>query len=184
MIVEVMGRDAGWIALEAGIAGGAHIILLPEIPFTIEKVCEQINQRSIFGKKFTIICLAEGIKVPEDLKSKFEQERRAVPRIGAIGNIIGEAIGMVSKKEVRVTVLGHVQRGGSPSPFDRILSTRFGVSAVDLIAQGGFGKMVALRDAKVKFVEISEAIGQMKSVNPNGELVRTAKSIGIGFGCE
>lgn len=182
MIVEVMGRDAGWIALESGIAGGAHIILLPEIPFTIDRVCEQINQRTIFGKKFTIICLAEGVKMPNDLKATFDHEKRAVPRGGAVSNIIGEAIGMVSKKEVRVTVLGHVQRGGSPTPFDRILSTRFGVAAVDLIAQGGFGKMVALREDKVRFVEISEAIGRMKSVDPEGELVTTAKSIGIGFG--
>lgn len=182
MIVEVMGRDAGWIALETGIAGGAHIILIPEIPFTIDRVCEQINQRSIFGKKFTIICIAEGIKMPADLKAKFDHEKRAVPRTGAVSNVIGEAIGMVSKKEVRVTVLGHVQRGGSPTPFDRILSTRFGVAAVDLIAQGGFGKMVALRDAKVQVVEISEAIGRLKTVDPDGEMVRTAKSIGIGFG--
>jgi ATP-dependent phosphofructokinase / diphosphate-dependent phosphofructokinase len=184
MIVEVMGRDAGWIALESGIAGGAHIILLPEIPFTIEKVCEQIQQRSIYGKKFTIICLAEGIKIPPDLKAKFDHEKRTVPRTGAIGNIVGEAIALASKQEVRVTVLGHVQRGGSPTAFDRILSTRFGVAAVDLIAEGGFGKMVALRDSMVQYVEIAEAIGKMKEVDPNGELVRTARSIGIGFGVE
>ena len=184
MIVEVMGRDAGWIALETGIAGGAHIILIPEIPFTVDKVCEQIHQRNIFGKKFTIICLAEGIRIPEDAKPKLEKDRRAIPRTGSVGNVIGEAIAAQSKNEVRVTVLGHVQRGGTPTPFDRILSTRFGVAAVDLIAQGGFGKMVALRDARVQFVEISEAIGKMKAVDPNGELVRTAKSIGIGFGAE
>jgi ATP-dependent phosphofructokinase / diphosphate-dependent phosphofructokinase len=184
MIVELMGRDAGWIALEAGIAGGAHVILIPEIPFTIRNICDFINQRNIFGKKFTIISLAEGIKLPEDLNSHLPQERQKYRRSGAVGNLIGDAIGSSSGKEVRVTVLGHVQRGGSPSPFDRILSTRFGVAAVDLIAQGGFGKMVALRDAQVIYVDISEAIGKMKAVNPTGEMVRAAKAIGIHFGDE
>jgi ATP-dependent phosphofructokinase / diphosphate-dependent phosphofructokinase len=98
--------------------------------------------------------------------------------------VLGDAISTCAKKEVRATVLGHIQRGGSPSPFDRILSTRFGVACVDLIAQGGFGKMVALRDSKIQFVDISEAIGQMKMVDPKGELVNTAKSIGIHFGDE
>ncbi|HWR36092.1 MAG TPA: ATP-dependent 6-phosphofructokinase [Clostridia bacterium] len=182
MIVEVMGRDAGWIALEAGIAGGTHVILIPEIPFSIQKICDHIQQRSIFGRKFTIICIAEGVKIPEDLKARFEEEKRQFSRAGAVGNLIGDAIAKCSRKEVRVTVLGHVQRGGSPSPFDRILSTRFGVAAVDLIAKGGFGKMVALRDAKVRAVDIAEAIGRMKIVDPNGEMVQTAKSIGINFG--
>lgn len=182
MIVELMGRDAGWIALEAGIAGGADVILIPEIPFSIEKVCDYIRQREIFGKKFTIIALAEGVKIPEDLQARFETERRQFPRAGAVGNLIGDAIGMCSHKEVRVTVLGHVQRGGSPSPFDRILSTRFGVAAVDLIAQRGFGKMVALRDGAIKVVDIAEAIGKMKTVDPDGELVRAAKAVGVSFG--
>jgi 6-phosphofructokinase len=184
MIVELMGRDAGWIALEAGIAGGAHIILIPEIPFTIAKVCDFINQRNIFGKKFTIISLAEGIKMPQDLDAHLPRERGAYRRSGAVGNLIGDAIGATTGKEVRVTVLGHVQRGGSPTPFDRILSTRFGVAAVELIAQNGFGKMVALRDAKIQYVDISEACGKMKTVNPDGEMVNAAKAIGIHFGDE
>jgi len=184
MIVEVMGRDAGWIALEAGIAGGAHIILIPEIPFSIQKVCDAINQRNIFGKKFTIVSLAEGIKLPEDLNAHLPKERAAFRKLGAVGNLIGDAIGACTGKEVRVTVLGHVQRGGSPSPFDRILSTRFGVAAVELIAQGGFGKMVALRDSKMIFVDISEAIGKMKAVDPDGEMVSAAKAIGVKFGDE
>ena len=182
MIVELMGRDAGWIALEAGIAGGAHIILIPEIPFTIAKVCEFINQRNIFGKKFTIVSLAEGIKLPEDLDMHLPRERGAYRRSGAVGNLIGDAIGACTGKEVRVTVLGHVQRGGSPTPFDRILSTRFGVAAVELVAQSGFGKMVALRNAKIQYVDISEACGKMKTVNPDGEMVSAAKAIGIHFG--
>ncbi|HYE23628.1 MAG TPA: ATP-dependent 6-phosphofructokinase [Clostridia bacterium] len=184
MLIEVMGRDAGWIALEAGIAGGAHVILLPEISFNVDNVCRFINQRHIFGKKFTILCVAEGVNIPEDVKDKYIEKHGALPRSGMVSTVLGDAIENCAKKEVRVTVLGHIQRGGSPSPFDRILSTRFGVAAVDLIAQGGFGKMVALRDARVQFVDIQEAIGKMKVVDPHGELVNTAKSIGIHFGDE
>ncbi|MGI9104451.1 MAG: 6-phosphofructokinase [Terriglobales bacterium] len=182
MVVEVMGRDAGWIALEAGLSGGAHVILIPEIPFRINNVCEFIRRRDAAGKKFTIVVVAEGIKAGEELKDRYEQEKRAMPRGGAVGNTIGDALGMCTKKEVRVTVLGHIQRGGSPSPFDRILSTRFGVEAVELIARGDFGKMVALRGGEIVTVDISEAVGAMKKVNPAGELVKMAKAIGVCFG--
>ncbi len=174
MVVEVMGRDAGWIALEAGMAGGAHIILIPEIPFTIAKICECMAMRERYGKHFTIIVLAEGIKLPPELK----ENRRA----GAVGNLIGNAIAHRSHKEVRVSVLGHIQRGGSPSPYDRILATRFGVAAVDLIAAGGFGKMVCLQQESIRAVNFADAVGRMKSVDPNGEIVRTARAIGISFG--
>lgn len=184
MVVEVMGRDAGWIALHAGLAGGAHVILLPEIPFTIESVCSYIQQRHIFGKKFTIISLAEGAKVPEDVLKECISRYGSVPKGISVGNLIGEAIAQGSNKEVRVTVLGHVQRGGSPSPYDRVLSTRFGVAAVDLIAQRGFMKMVALRGDRLEFVDIAEAIGKMKGVDPKGELVNAARSVGIHFGDE
>ena len=182
MVLEVMGRDAGWIALHGGLAGGAHVILIPEIEYDIENVCEYIQLREELGKRFTVICVAEGIKIPAHLQPRFEQERRRFPRAGSIGNLIGDAIGSCTKKEVRVTVLGHTQRGGSPSPFDRVLSTRFGVAAVELIAQGGFGKMVALKGSQVQFVDIAEAVGAMKAVDPNGELVRSAKAIGVCFG--
>jgi 6-phosphofructokinase 1 len=184
MIVEVMGRDAGWIALHAGIAGGAHIILVPEIPFSVESVCSYISQRHIFGKKYTIISLAEGVPVPEEIRKDCIQRYGSIPKGTTVGNLIGEAIGSGAKKEVRVTVLGHTQRGGSPSPYDRILSTRFGVAAVDLIAQRGFLKMVALRGGRIEYVDIAEAIGKMKAVDPHGELVNTARSVGIHFGDE
>lgn len=184
MIVEVMGRDAGWIALHAGIAGGAHVILIPEIPFSIDNVCNYINQRHIFGKKYTIVSLAEGVQVPQEIRQDCIQRYGSIPKGISVGNLIGEAIGQCCKKEVRVTVLGHTQRGGSPSPYDRILSTRFGVAAVDLIAQRGFRKMVALRGDKIEFVEIAEAIGKMKGVDPKGELVNTARAVGIRFGEE
>ena len=174
MVVEVMGRDCGWIALAGGMSGGAHIILIPEIPFTMKGVCDFIALRESRGGRFTIVVVAEGVKLPPELK----QMARGWP----VGNTIGDAIGLFANKEVRVSVLGHIQRGGSPSPFDRVLATRFGVSAVDLIAKGEFGKMVALRGGSVVAVDMAEAIGKLKSVRPHGELVRAARAIGIGFG--
>ncbi len=174
MAIEVMGRDAGWIALEAGIAGGAHVILIPEIPFSIQKVCDYVAARESYGKRFTIVVVAEGIQLPPELK--------ALSRGGSVGNLVGDAISLCAHKEVRVSVLGHIQRGGSPSPYDRVLGTRFGVRAVDLVAEGQFGKMVCLRGERVCAVDIAEAVGRLKTVDPNGELVRTARSIGICFG--
>jgi phosphofructokinase-like protein len=174
MVVEVMGRDCGWIALAGGIAGGAHVILIPEIPFTIAGVCRHIAEREKTGRDFTIVVVAEGVNLPPELK----ENRRA----SSVGNLIGNAIALGSNKEVRVSVLGHIQRGGSPSPFDRVLATRFGVAAVDLIAAGGFGQMVALHAGSIVAVDVAHAIGHLKSVNAAGELVRTARAIGIGFG--
>ena len=174
MVVEVMGRDCGWIALAGGIAGGAHIILIPEIPFSIHAVCDFIAQRERRGNRFTIVAVAEGIKLPPELKR--------IAHGGPVGNVVGEAISLISNKEVRVSVLGHIQRGGSPSPFDRVLATRFGVAAVELIADGKFGKMVALRGDSIVAVDVADAIGKLKTVRPDGELVQTARAIGIGFG--
>ncbi len=174
MVVEVMGRDCGWIALAGGISGGAHVILIPEIPFTIHHVCEFIARREATGKSFTIVVVAEGVKMPPELK-----ENR---RHNQVGNLIGNAISKGSKKEVRVSVLGHIQRGGTPSPYDRVLATRFGVAAVDLIANGEFGKMVALKASCIIAVDVERAIGRLKAVRPDGELVSAARSIGIGFG--
>jgi 6-phosphofructokinase 1 len=174
MVVEVMGRDCGWIALEAGIAGGAHVILIPEIPFTLEHICRHISEREKIGKHFTIVVVAEGVKLPPEMK----ENRRA----SSMGNLIGNAIARDSKKEVRISVLGHIQRGGTPTPFDRILATRFGVAAVDLIAAGGFGMMVALHGDSIISVDVAHAIGHLKSVDPKGELVSAARAIGIGFG--
>jgi len=179
MVVEVMGRDAGWIALEAGVAGGAHVILIPEIPFKLENVCRFIQARERTGKRFTIVCVAEGVKFDD---MDIHAEKRASPRPGAVGNYVGDALGRCTKKEVRVTVLGHVQRGGSPSPFDRILSTRFGAAAVELIANEDYGKMVALRGGKVVPVNITEAVGKNKFVDPDDDIVLMAKSIGVCFG--
>jgi len=174
MVIELMGRDAGWIALEAGIAGGAHVILIPEISFSIQKVCDYIAQRESHGKRFTIVVVAEGIKLPPELKR--------MSRATSVANLVGDAIGLFSHKEVRVSILGHIQRGGSPSPYDRVLATRFGVAAVDLIALGSFGKMVCLQQESIRAVDIADAIGKMKAVDPAGELVSAARAVGVCFG--
>src|SRR5258708_26527378 len=182
MLVEVMGRDAGWIALEAGVAGGADVILLPEIPFTIESVCDFVQRRESQGKKFTIVVVAEGIQVPKELEPRFVAEKRALPRSGSVANLVGDALARCAHRETRVTILGHIQRGGAPSPFDRILATRFGAAAVELAARGEFGRMVCLKAASVESVDMAEAVGALKAVDPNGEMVRAARAIGICFG--
>jgi 6-phosphofructokinase 1 len=173
MLVEVMGRDAGWIALDAGVAGGADIILIPEIPFSVEKICERIEKLEKGGKGFSVVVVAEGI---------LPAESGGARRPGAAANAIGDLIAMKTKKEVRVTALGHIQRGGSPSPFDRVLASRYGVAAVDLVAHGEFGKMVALRGAHIISVDLHEATGKIKLVDPDEEKVTMARSLGISFG--
>lgn len=179
MVMEVMGRDAGWIALHAGIAGGAHVILVPEIPFTIEALCEKIRQRELQGRKFSLVVVAEGVKLPEK-----DALGKPIPpaKPGSVGNTIAFAIREFTNKEVRVTVLGHIQRGGTPSPFDRILATRFGVAAADCIARADFGKMVCLQSGKVIAVPLEEAIGVYKTINPEADIVRAARGVGISFG--
>jgi 6-phosphofructokinase 1 len=179
MVIEVMGRDAGWIALHAGIAGGVDVILIPEIPFSIENICEKIRQRELSGGKFSLIVVAEGIHLPEKdaLGKPFPP-----PKPGNMGGMIAYSVGEYLKKETRVTVLGHIQRGGSPSPFDRILGTRFGVCATELVARGEFGRMVCLRCGKIDSVTLDEAVGMHKAVDPNGDHVRAARAVGISFG--
>ncbi len=179
MVIEVMGRDAGWIALHSGLAGGADVILLPEIPFTIETVCESLRERAAKGKKFSLVVVAEGVKLPQP---EFVEKRFPPPRAGQVGILIGDAIHALLKQDVRVTVLGHIQRGGSPSPFDRILATRFGVEAVELVARGEFGRMVCLRAGEIESVTLDEAVGEVRLVDPKGSMVRTARAVGITFG--
>ena len=179
MVIEVMGRDAGWIALHSGIAGGADVILLPEIPFTIETICEKLRERAATGKKFSLVVVAEGAKLPE--KDPFGNPFPR-PRPGQVGILIGDAIHALLKQDVRITVLGHIQRGGSPSPFDRILATRFGVEAVELVARGEFGRMVCLRAGEIESVPLDEAVGEVRLVDPKGSMVRAARAVGITFG--
>lgn len=186
MILEVMGRYAGWIALEAGIAGGADVILIPEIPFTIEAVCRKIRERKDNGKKFSIIVVAEGArkKGGEMVVAKVIPDSADPIRLGGIGNSIAEEIEKCSGMETRVTVLGHLQRGGSPTPFDRILSTRYGAYAVKALMEGKFGHMVCLRNTRIETVPIADAVKQLRKVPPDGDKVFAAKSVGISFGDE
>jgi len=179
MVIEVMGRDAGWIALHSGLAGGADVILIPEIPFTVATVCEAIREREESGRSFCLVVVAEGVKLPPD-----DGLGKPFPKVqpGQVGNAIGFSIREYLKKEVRVTVLGHVQRGGSPSPFDRTLATRFGVAAVDLMARGEYGRMVCLHAGRIESVPIASAIGSLKLVDPDSDYVRAARAVGISFG--
>lgn len=167
MVVEVMGRHAGWIAVHAGIAGGADMILIPELPIDINEVCEIIKKRHERGKTFSIIVVAEGAELKD--KGMVTQEEKLDAfghvRLGGIGHIIGEKIEEKTGYETRVTVLGHVQRGGSPTAFDRVLGTRFGVKAVELVAEGNFGQMVSLQGNKIISVPIQEAVGTLKTVD-------------------
>jgi ATP-dependent phosphofructokinase / diphosphate-dependent phosphofructokinase len=183
MVVEVMGRNSGWIALEAGMAGGADVILIPEIPFRIERVIKKIEARRQAGRPFSIVVVAEGA-APEGGEKVYRQQRPEDPhgKLGGIGFRVGEMIGANCELEARVLVLGHLQRGGSPTAFDRILGTRFGVSAVDLAAQGQFGQMVALQGEDITAVRITDAIARQRVVDPAGQLVDAARAIGICFG--
>ncbi len=179
MVVELMGRNAGWIALEAGISGGADVILIPEIPFDIQEVCEKIRGRAEAGRPFSVVVVAEAA-APSGGTPVYKD--RLPGKLGGIGFVVGEMIQDQTGVETRVIVLGHLQRGGSPSPFDRLLGTRFGMVAVELAAQERFGQMVALRCGKVESVPIENAIAGQRLVDPEGEHVRTAKAVGISFG--
>lgn len=184
MVVEVMGRYIGWIALESGIAGGADIILIPEIPFDINKICQKISNRKKNGSNSTIVVVSEGAKHIGGSVSILcaSETGGSAERLGGIGNKVGADIGKCTEMEVRVTVLGHLQRGGTPSAFDRILSTRFGVAVVDLIADKRFGEMVCLKGQRIESVPLGEAIRDQKRVPTEEGLVKTAESIGISFG--
>lgn len=180
MLLEVMGRNSGWIALEAGLAGGADVVLIPEIPFTYENILEKIHQRRSRGKKFSIIVVAEGARNPQG--EQVYRQRGGRRRLGGIGEEVATEIEERSAMEARVTVLGHLQRGGTPSPFDRILATRFGVKAVEMVMAGEFGRMACLKTPFIRSVPLEEAVAQQKTVPPGGELVRFARSVGTAFG--
>jgi 6-phosphofructokinase 1 len=184
MVVEVMGRYAGWIALEAGIASGADIILIPEIPFHLEKICHVIRERANLGRRHSIIVIAEGAR-PHDGElcvKRIQEDSVDTIRLGGIGEMLANKISNELGIESRETVLGHIQRGGSPSAFDRILSTRLGFGAVNLIAEGSFGRMVCLKTPFIESVPLEEAIKQLKKVDVELDMVQAAKSIGVSFG--
>ncbi|MEB3291752.1 MAG: ATP-dependent 6-phosphofructokinase [Synechococcales bacterium] len=181
MILEVMGRDAGHIAISAGIAGGADVILIPEIPYTITNICDQIRQRQQQGKNYSLIIVSEAVKT-EGGETISSVNALGQSRYGGIGQYLAERISICSGAETRVTVLGHVQRGGTPSPLDRLLASAFGVAAVDLLAEGKFDRMVAWQDRAVIDVPISAAIARYCCVDPDSTLVRTARGLGIYLG--
>jgi 6-phosphofructokinase 1 len=181
MILEVMGRDAGHIALSAGIAGGADVILIPEIPYTIESIARKIQQVKKDGRNFALMIVSEAVKMPDGGKVEVTHHD-GEKRYGGIGDYLSREIARATGSETRVTVLGHVQRGCSPTYNDRLLAQGFGVRAVDLVNEGRFGRMVAWQNRKVTDVAIEDAIKECRTVNPQGTLVHTAKSLGISFG--
>ncbi|MBI1800101.1 MAG: 6-phosphofructokinase [Chloroflexi bacterium] len=181
MIVEVMGRTAGWIALHAGLAGSAHAILIPEIPFRYEPICDMILARTKYGRRFSIIVVAEGAM---PLGGEAVYRDKIANRLGGIGQVVADEIANRTGKETRVTVLGHIQRGGSPTAFDRLLATRFGAAAVHLIAREQFGQMVALQGSRLTHLPIAKAVERLKLVPVDGELAQTARDTGVVFGDE
>lgn len=184
MILEVMGRYAGWIALHAGISGGADVILIPEIPYNIDAIIAKIRRRYEQGKKFSIIVVAEGARPEggEMVIQKLVPTSHDPIRLGGIGQKVSKDLEEKTGVETRVTVLGHLQRGGSPIPYDRILGTRYGVAAVDNFIRRKFGTMVSLRGSDITEVPLHDAIKDIRKVPPEGDLVHAAKALGINFG--
>lgn len=182
LFLEVMGRDAGHIALSAGIAGGADVILIPELPYDPRLVADKVHQRQAVGRPFTIVVVAEGaLPATAGELSPSERKRRLNAGGGAASIAMAQLEGLIDA-EMRACVLGHLQRGGSPVPFDRVLATRFGVAAVDLVAQNRWGEMVRLHNGIVDGVPIEQAVATYRYCDPDGELVRTARAVGVEFG--
>lgn len=183
MVLEVMGRHAGWIALYAGIAGGGDVILLPEIPWTFEHVCHKILDRETKGRRFTLVVVAEGAELPDgNLVTVGATGERRQARLGGIGHVVASEIQARLHRDVRCVVLGHLQRGGNPTTFDRVLATQFGAHAVRLVHHKRYGEMVCFRPPHIESVPIAEAAGQLSMVDPNGSCVQAARALGISFG--
>lgn len=184
MVVEVMGRNAGWIALWGGIAGHAHVILLPEIEFDLDKVAVHIKAREEQGYHSSMVVVAEGAKMPggDVCMKKNAGKNGGDSRLGGIGEFVANELGERTGKDVRTCILGHLQRGGTPTALDRILGARFGVKAVKLIEEKRFGRMVSYQSYRVSSVTIEQAVNRLKIVDPDGEVVRTARAIGIHMG--
>jgi phosphofructokinase-like protein len=183
MILEVMGRHTGWIALHSGLAGGADVILIPEIPFSLNVVADKIRARDLSGSNFSIIVVAEGaLEIGHELIYQDKGDGVRAPRLGGIGQHLQQDLEKVTGRETRCVVLGHLQRGGRPNAFDRMLATNFGSCAVRALASAKSGVMVALQAGDVVTVPLTEAIKKIKTVPPNGQLVRTARDTGISFG--
>lgn len=183
-IVEVMGHKVGWLTLHAGIASGADIILIPEIPYDINKVAEAIEKRSKQGKRFSIVAVAEGAISKEDaaLSKKELKEKRKNPAFPSVSYELGSKLQAITGQEIRVTIPGHMQRGGSPCPYDRVLSSRFGAAAADLIINKEYGYMVGLKNNEIVKVPLKDVAGKLKLVDPESSIVKEAKRLGISFG--
>ena len=183
MVVELMGRHTGWIALFAGLTGTADVILIPEIPFRWDIVCEKIDERYEMGRKFAIVVVAEGAR-PEGGEAVYQDTGGPVkePRYGGIGERVADEIQHRTGHETRSLVLGHLQRGGEPASYDRLLSLRFGSAAVELVAAEEYGCMVALHPPEVQAVPLKEAVSELKRVPVKGDVVRTARALGVSFG--
>lgn len=183
-IVEVMGHKVGWLTLHAGIAGGADIILIPEIPYDIDVVVDAIEKRTKAGKHFTILAVAEGAISKEDaaLSKKEYKKKLAARTLPSISYEIAEQIRERTGQEIRITVPGHMQRGGSPCPYDRVLSTRLGAAAAKLILDGDFGYMVGIRKGETTKVPLADVAGKLKMVEPKSKIVKEAEAVGISFG--
>lgn len=183
-IVEVMGHKVGWLTLHAGIAGGADIILVPEIPYDINKVAQAIERREKAGKKFTILAVAEGAISKEDaaLSKKEYKEKLKKSKFPSISYELADQIRQLTGHEIRITVPGHTQRGGSPCPYDRVISTRFGAAAAELILNKEYGYMVGMINGEIKKVPLSEVAGRLKTIDPNCSIIKEAKDVGISFG--
>lgn len=183
-IVEVMGHKVGWLTLHAGMASGADIILIPEIPYDIDKVVEAIEKRTKEGKRFSILAVAEGAISKEDAKlSKKEYKAKLAARpYPSVSYEIGKKIEEKTGQEIRVTIPGHTQRGGSPCPYDRVLSTRFGAAAAQMIIQGDYGKLVGIKNGEIVRIPLADVAGKLKTVNPEASIIKEAKAIGISFG--
>jgi 6-phosphofructokinase 1 len=184
MVLEVMGRYAGWIALESGIAGGADVILIPEIPYDIEKIGHAIAERGRRGRRFSVVVAAEGAfpKGGNRVVKEGAGGKLVVERLGGIGEQVCRELGGFLEMDIRVTVLGHLQRGGTPTSFDRFIGSRFGVKAVELVEAGAFGQMVCLKGRHITSVPIEDAIRSLKLIDPTGEMVRHAEALGIMLG--
>lgn len=181
MILEVMGRDAGHIAISAGIAGGADVILIPEISYTIDRICYKLKERQDQGKNYSLAIVSEAVRT-ETGESVTNTNRLGQCRYGGIGQYLADEISSRVGAETRVTVLGHIQRGGTPSPLERLIAAAFGVAAVDLIAADKYDQMVTWQNRQVVNVPIAEAIAQYRAVDPKGTLVKTARGLGICLG--
>jgi 6-phosphofructokinase 1 len=184
MVLEVMGRYAGWIALTSGMAGGADVVLIPEIPYDLQRVLAKIEQRARLGLRFSIIVIAEGAAPLGGSILEIEKGRPGhLPRLGGAGaRLVAELQAADHASDVRVTVLGHVQRGGTPCAIDRMLGTRYGAYAAKLVRDRDYGKMVCLRGGQVEAIALSTALADRKRIDPNGEFVAAARSIGIELG--